>query len=600
MKIRGIHRIPRQSAGDPAGRPLSASSGTQHLLLLVLSAALLQPIPDANAQAPSPADIDAASREAEAIQRDLRDRAEQQRLRDLEPARPPARIEVPVPEPKARDGGPCREIGIIELKGASLLGARDIDDILARYRGTCMGVVELERLLSEVTAAYIRKGYIGARAYLPQQDLSTGTLVIEVIEGQVEGVRIDDGGKKSISVMNVAPGMVGKPLDLRDLEQALDQVNRLASNNASFDIEPGSRPGDSVVVLRNVPQRAWRGMFTYDNHGARNTGREQVGVTVMGDNPLGFNDFISVGHRRSHPYKDGVTASESSSLTYVLPYGYSTFNLSVSESEYAATISAPSGVTLSTHGTSRSAILGADHLLYRDGASLLRGMASITVKESKNYLEDILLQVSSRRLSVLDLDFSYTTLVAGGMFSLQLGYAKGLTAFNALRDGANLPSWAPRAQFGKIKYGFSYALPFKLLNTDFMLASNLVGQKSEDVLYGSEQISIGGIYSVRGFVDNTLAGDDGYFIRNELSLIRQFSFPNGPSGHVKPYLALDHGEVRNRIDGVPEGRLTGAAVGIGFRFGVVSLDVFHSHPLSYPSFMEREKGETWFRLSATL
>lgn len=552
------------------------------------------------AQAPTPADMDAAAREAERVQRELRDRALQQRQRDLEAAQPPARIEAPQPAAPTGAAGPCRDIRRIEVKGVSLLDAKTVEAIVARHRNTCMGVAEIERLLSEITAAYIAKGYVAARAYLPQQDLSGGTLVIEVIEGRVEGLKVDDGGKGSISTGNVAPGMVGKPLNLRDLEQALDQINRLASNNATFDIAPGSGPGDSIVVLKNEPRRPWRGQLSYDNQGSASTGRGQWGATLMGDNPLGFNDFLSITHRRSDPYRKWVTSSESNSLTYALPYGYSTFNLSLSESAYAATLPAPSGATLATHGNTVSLILGADRLLYRDGSDLLRGTATLTVKESENYLENILLQVSSRRLSVLDLDLSWTTVGAGGMLVLQAGYARGLNAFNALKDAPNLPDWAPRAQFEKLKYGFNYHLPFKAGGLDGSFSSSLVGQVSRHVLYGSEQMSIGGIHSVRGFVKNTLAGDDGFYLRNELALTRPFKLPDGLSGSLRPYLALDHGRVSNRVPGVPEGALTGGAVGLGARLGIVSLDVFYSRPLDHPATMPREKGETWFRLSVAL
>ena len=83
--------------------------------------------------------------------------------------------------------------------------------------------------------------------------------------------------------------------------------------------------------------------------------------------------------------------------------------------------------------------------------------------------------VSSRELTVLDLDGNLSTGFMGGALSLDLGYAQGLAAMGALRDAANLPDWAPRAQFSKYKMGFNYSLPFRVFGKDAAFTSQLSG-----------------------------------------------------------------------------------------------------------------------------
>ena len=46
--------------------------------------------------------------------------------------------------------------------------------------------------------------------------------------------------------------------------------------------------------------------------------------------------------------------------------------------------------------------------------------------------------------------------------------------------------------------------------------SRMTGQRSEDVLYGPQRISIGGLSSVRGFKEQSLSGDSGGYWRNQL------------------------------------------------------------------------------------
>lgn len=554
----------------------------------------------ASAQTPSSQDISAGQRQADQVLREEQQRQLEQLRRDQESLKPPAHLDAPLVEPKVRPAGPCRDIREIQVRGATLLSQSAIKEITDRFRMRCLGVSDIEMLLADLTNAYIRAGYATVRAYLPQQDLTTGTLEVLVIEGRIEKILIEDGNKDSVSIGNVAPGVVGRPLNLRDFEQALDQLNRLASNNAAFEIQPGSETGDSIVVIRNQPTRAYRGNISYDNQGSEATGREQTGANVVWDNPLGFNDFVSLTHRRATPYDSQGASSWSNSLNYIVPYGYSTLVMALSNSAYTSAFVAPSGSTLHSRGTNEQGSMRLDRTIYRNQTDRWNLAATFTAKNTKSYLEDVLLAVSSRRLSILDLDSSFTTAFAGGALTLDFGYAHGLRAFNALQDADDLPASAPRAQFDKWKFGISFMRPFKAAGLDWNFTSALLGQRSEDVLYGSEQISIGGIYSVRGFVSNVLAGDHGYYWRNDLSVRLPFNVPGEISGQLRPYIALDSGRVSSRVAGVPEGSLTGAAIGCSLTIGKASFDLFSGHPLSQPSFMRHEGVSTFFRLNLSL
>ncbi|HHM5020622.1 TPA: POTRA domain-containing protein, partial [Pseudomonas aeruginosa] len=80
----------------------------------------------------------------------------------------------------------CFEIRRIELEGAGHLGESARRQLLAPYQGRCLGVGQLNALLKAVTDHYLDRGYVTTRAYLPQQDLASGTLRIIVVEGRLE------------------------------------------------------------------------------------------------------------------------------------------------------------------------------------------------------------------------------------------------------------------------------------------------------------------------------------------------------------------------------------------------------------------------------
>lgn len=573
--------------------PRFAITRMAHAWLLAL------PLCIGQAMAQTPADQEAAARQAERLQNEMNQRIQQQRLQDLQSEQPPTRLQVAPPQPRAREGGVCREIREVSIRNATLLSRRSLQRLEASYSGRCLGVAEIERLLADVTAAYIAKGYVAARAYLPAQDLSGGSLYIEVEEGRIERIEVEDGDASSIAPANVMPGVAGEPLDLRDLEQALDQINRLASNNATMEILPGSAPGDSLVRFSNTPGRPLHLNLTYDNSGQRATGRNQLGINLALDNPLGFNDFISLTHRRAQPYDSGSRGSWFNNLSYVLPWGYNTFSLSLSDSEYASQLKAPSGSRLKTSGDSQTYTLRLDRVLWRGQSAQWNLSSALTQKEQDNYLEDVLLGVSSRRLSVFDLDSSFTTRLFGGAFSLNLGMARGLHLFGSLKDAANLPDWAPRAQFDKFKYGAGYSRAFRLAGQELSFSSQLNGQYAQDVLYGSERLSIGSPYTVRGFNEESISGDHGYYLRNELALNRPQVLPGGRVALLRPFIALDYGKAWNRTE-ESASDLSSASLGLGLFSGPLSLNLALSHPLDSPKYGD-DRGDTLsFSLSLSL
>jgi len=74
----------------------------------------------------------------------------------------------------------------------------------------------------------------------------------------------------------------------------------------------------------------------------------------------------------------------------------------------------------------------------------------------------------------------------------------------------------PVARYKKYSLTASYLQPFKLYQHNFSVDSLLYYQKSENVLFSPQRISLGGISSVRGFKDQSLAGDSAGYWRNQL------------------------------------------------------------------------------------
>ena len=147
----------------------------------------------------------------------------------------------------------CFPIKNIELKGADSLPASDRERLLKPYIGQCLGVAQLNELLKAITDYYLGKGRVTSRAYLPQQDLSSGYLQVLVVEGKLEALKSAEGSTVTERELAMAfPGRVGEALNLREIEQLVDQLNRLPSKQAQMELTPGSQVGGSDVVVKNT------------------------------------------------------------------------------------------------------------------------------------------------------------------------------------------------------------------------------------------------------------------------------------------------------------------------------------------------------------
>ncbi|WP_455883883.1 POTRA domain-containing protein, partial [Pseudomonas putida] len=191
--------------------------------------------------------------------RDRQDRLLEEQQRRLEELKDlPGKTAAPA-KPTAPADTRCFLIQTIELAGADALSAGERDSLLKPYIGECLGVAQLNDLLKVITDHYLAKGLVTSRAYLPQQNLASGNLKVQVVEGRLEGVKGAQGS--GISERQLAMSFPGKPgdlLNLREIEQMVDQLNRLPSNQAQMELAPGKEVGGSDVLVKNTPQKPWR------------------------------------------------------------------------------------------------------------------------------------------------------------------------------------------------------------------------------------------------------------------------------------------------------------------------------------------------------
>jgi len=494
----------------------------------------------------------------------------------------------------------CFPIKDIELKGADSLSGADRTRLLKPYIGQCLGVAQLNELLKVITDYYIAKGRVTSRAYLPQQDLSSGHLQVLVVEGKLEGLKGAQGSTVTDRELAMAfPGKVGEALNLREVEQLVDQLSRLPSRQAQMELTPGSQIGGSEVLVKNTPQKPWRASLSRNNDGQKSTGEQQWGAGLEWDSPLGLADQLIL--RGGHDaISDHQKTSKNSMLYYNVPWGWWNFSYTYSESDYR-TPGDLDGYKYKQTGDSQNHQLRAERVVHRDDVSKTSVNVGLTHLRTNNYFNDERLDVSSNRLSEFQVGINHGRRIGSAFVNLDVGMQNGTGAFDAQKDDQERirGNLTPTPRYRKYTATLSYLQPFTLWGESLSFSSLATGQRSEDVLYPAQRMSLGGSYSVRGFKDQQLIGDSGGYWRNEVRWARPVTLDwmRPAFAEYGASVGYDQGVIRHdRYNDEQHGRVSSNSLELFARGKNVSTSVTFAHSLERPGVMTEREAPIYFRL----
>lgn len=572
--MRGNTHRARQSAC-----PSQSVSGSVAAIVLGGLASLASVNP-ALAQAQLPPDAGAIGRQADTIQRQQQERVDEDTTRILTRPQGPTVIEVPTHEKAEAAPGSCQTITRIEFEHSPMLGKDGRDRLTAPYLGRCLGLGDVENLLSDITRFYIDKSRPTTRVYIKPQNLAQGVLVLDVVEGRVEKVILDDNAKGTVNLFTAFGLVRDTAFNLRVFEQGLDQINRLASNHASLDIVPGSKPGYSIVRITNRAESRIHVSGSFDNTGQTNTGRRQGTGTIILDDTLGLNEMWSYTRRQTVFDNRPNTDSSSNSALFSMPFNALTLTGGYNDSAYRSQTVTAGGTVFVLTGTSSTAFGRLDAAVWRNARNKLEISAQISNKRNRNFINGIYLPISSRVLTTVSLEANLSALIGRGSFKTGIGWTKGIDALGALDDGKMaLAADTPRAQFDKLTARAAYIVPLQLGKLRVTSSTEIDAQYGFDPLYANEQIVIGSPFTVRGFYQGSLIGDRGLYLQQEFSSLIPVKVGRGDA-YLRPHLSFDAGRVAPATASGVRATIAGVSAGLGLNFGPVDLDFTASRSIA--------------------
>ncbi|GBG14019.1 ABC transporter substrate-binding protein [Novimethylophilus kurashikiensis] len=504
-------------------------------------------------------------------QRELRKEMEPERdVRLPQPSSTPSSTQIPLGET------PCFVIHQIRLEGDEAehfqFALHSVVDGPDSVVGLCLGGQGINAVIARLQNAIVAKGYVTTRVLAGAQDLKPGILNLTVIPGRIHAIRFAPDASPRGRYWNALPAKPGDLLNLRDIEQGLENLKRSPTSDADIQIEPSAdpnaKPGDSDLVISYRQGFPLRLTLSADDSGGKTTGKYQGGITISGDNLFTLNDLFYYSYNHDLGGGDpGERGTRGYTVHYEIPYGYWLLGVTASEHGYHQSVAGFSQNYM-YRGQSSDDEIKLSRLIYRDATRKTSVSLAGYLKTSRNYIDDTEVLVQRRRMAGWQAGLTDREYIKSAILDLGLSYKHGtgmLAAMPAPEETFDEGTSRPKI----LTADAQFSLPFRLGSQALKYAGSWRAQWNYTPLIPQDRFSIGGRYTVRGFDgENTLSAERGWLVRNDLGLAL------GQSGQ-EIYIGIDYGQVSGPSAQLLVGkRLAGAVLGLrgGYLLQRMNLD----------------------------
>ena len=404
------------------------------------------------------------------------------------------------------------EVKRLRVTGSTVYPAEVLEALVADIPGTNHTLRELQLAAARVTAYYRKAGYSLARAYLPQQKMQDGVVTIDVLEGKLEKVQIDNGSRLSDEMVRdrLARVEAGSVF----LSSTADRALLLLSDTPGVGpvdsrLAPGSSRGESVLVTKLAEAPLFTGRLDGDNHGGLYTGRNRLALSGDLNSPLGHGEKFSARIQGS----DGKLLN--GRLAAQLPVGNNglTVGGAVAHTTY---LLGDAFASLDAVGHSTTAELNVRYPWIRSVNANLYTQAGYEYRKLHDEVRstDTVTEKHANVGSVSLIGDLRDGLGGGGITQGSLTVSAGKLGFDnssaAAIDSVNAKT---AGNYTKLTYSVErqQALP-----ASFSLSLQVRGQWADSNLDSSEKFSLGGPYGVRAYATSEAMGDRGWFASAEL------------------------------------------------------------------------------------
>ncbi|MFP5306643.1 MAG: ShlB/FhaC/HecB family hemolysin secretion/activation protein, partial [Gammaproteobacteria bacterium] len=460
----------------------------------------------------------------------------------------------------------------------TLFGDEELSALVAGYLDRPVSLLELYEAADRIAAYYVERGYTLASVNLPPQKISDGTVALQVSEGRVARIDVDNAAWYRPSHVRAYLGdfRTGQIYRSGPLQEGLRALNTLPGLSARATVKPGTAPGTSDVVVK-LDETHFAGGVSLDNYGREAVGEYRLSASALLNNPLRVEDQLQLAGLVS---EDELTRF--GSLSYSVPLNFSGTRVRAS---YAHAEFSVDGSPVD--GRSRSGELVIEQPLLHDARQRLVGSFGPSRTLSNADFSGLIF--NQTEITLWKLGLAYTRTHANASVT-QIGTAVS-SNFQSLSIEDLAASEVDSDQRLKWELDLQHLMQ---LSRAFQLYMHVNGAWSPDPLIDTEKYSLGGPTSVRGYPGAEIRGDQGYFA----SLSLQHSLPLGPAT-LRSRVFVDGGQVFS-VDAPDAGSLSSIGLGFDVSLRPVLFRLDWAYPLGNREVSDgRDSGRAFGALSAS-
>ncbi|HUJ72295.1 MAG TPA: ShlB/FhaC/HecB family hemolysin secretion/activation protein [Verrucomicrobiae bacterium] len=402
------------------------------------------------------------------------------------------------------------------FQGNTIFSSMELATLTAPYVNRELTSEQLEEVRRLLTAFYVEFGYVNSGAILPDQDVRDGIVTFQIVEGVLSDIKIrgKDRRLRDSYITTRLRRWAGPPLRINELKEGLLLLRQDPNvKQINAELRPGTKPGESYLDVYLQEEQPFHLGLQVDNHRPPSVGAEEILLIGADQNLTGNGDLVEFTYGIAHNGEDGFefSGAEDESGSYTLPIH-------------------PSGTTIRVFGSRNDtsiieepfAVLGITNTLIRYGVTLRQPVyrtanrevaLGVTFERDHNEAfflgqpagDDVVPGSVNGRINTSVLRFTQEWLDRSQIqvLALRSTFNVGIDAFGVTDNGtdrnAKFFSWLGQLQYVR-----------RLFDTQNLIILRTDGQWTDEPLLPTEQFSVGGANSVRGYRENQIVRDCGF------------------------------------------------------------------------------------------
>lgn len=397
------------------------------------------------------------------------------------------------------------DIDDFAVRGADKLSQIDIEEAIYPFLGPNKTDADVEKARAALEKAYHDRGFQTVSVSVPQQSAQGGVVALQVTELKVGRLRVKNSRYFDLEKIKSRAGSLkeGSVPNFNEVTKDIVALNQWPDRRVTPALRAGVAPGTVDVDLNVEDTAPIHGTLEYNNRQSPSTTDTRLSATVHYDN------LWQLGHSLSFTYQVAPQRSD---------------DAEVFSGSYLARVPNVEWLNLLVYGVKSNsdvASVGGTNII--GPGQIIGGRAVMTLPSREGLFHTLSVGLDYKH-------FDQTVQLGSDAFSSPVTYYpmvanygvtfqgdKFTTQFNASVTSNIATLSSGKAEFDNKRF---YASPsFTHFNADvshtqelpegFQLWGKVQGQISDGPLVSSEQISLGGLDTVRGYLESEVLGDRG-------------------------------------------------------------------------------------------